>query len=132
MKTMCSHEQDVLAAQRNDAWTDELREHLAECGDCAETLMVAGFLQEAAATAEAPVQEAGLVWWKMQLRARRDDAARAARPVVVAERVAMATVGLGLLGGIAWMSAEAAVAAIGLVVLSAMAGSVVWFAWSRN
>lgn len=133
MKTMCSREQDVLAAQRTGAWTEELHSHLAECGDCAESVMVAGFLREAAATAEAPVQEPGLVWWKMQLRARRDDAQRAARPVVVAERAAMAVASVGLIGSIVWMSAEAAVAAVvGLLVLGAAAGSVVWFAWSRK
>lgn len=132
MKTMCPREQEILAAQREGAWTDELRAHLAGCDGCADSLLVAGFLQEAAATAEAPVQEPGLVWWKMQLRARRDDTARALRPVMLAERAAMAALGVGLLGGIAWMSRELAMAAAGLVVLGVMAGSVVWFAWSRR
>lgn len=132
MKTMCSREQDVLAAQRTGTWSDELRAHLANCCDCADSLLVSDFLQEAAETAEAPVQEPGFVWWKLQLRARRDDATRAMRPVVLAERAAMAGLGLGLVGCIAWMSTEAAMAAIALGVLSVAAGSVVWFAWSRH
>jgi len=133
---MCPREQETMNAVRTGQWTNELRAHFASCAACAETAMVAGFLEQAAGTADTRVPEAGFVWWKSQLRARREAAARAERPIVVAERAAAVGTVLVAVWAAAWFSTESALvamAAVGaLVVLGVTAGSVLLYAWSRK
>jgi hypothetical protein len=134
--SMCPHEHEVVRALRDDAWTDEMRTHVAGCEQCAEALMVSEVLCEADRQAEVSVTEPGLVWWKMQLRARREFMARAARPIVWAERGALAVLAVCLVWAVAWLSSvSAGVAAAGvaaLVVLSVTAGGAVYLAWHRK
>lgn len=90
----CQRETEVLAAIRSGAWAnplnDALRRHVADCPVCAEVLLVARFLACDDASVEAVLPEAGLVWWKAQMRARREAAERAAQPIAIAEKVACA------------------------------------------
>jgi hypothetical protein len=84
----CQRESQVVAAVQAGEWSAELRGHLAYCSTCAEAALVAEFLQTEQRTAGLPAQpSAGQVWWKAQIRARREDAERALKPVWAVQRI---------------------------------------------
>lgn len=134
--TMCDREQELLAALRSGNWTPELRAHFAACDYCAELAITVEFMQQAAATATPHVTPAGIVWWKAQLRARREAAQAAARPVLIAERASAVVALLGAVGAMAWLSSAATSAAIAGIValglLTTAAAGVVILAWSKK
>lgn len=134
--TMCDREQELLHALRSGDWTPALRAHFAACESCAETAVTAEFMNQAAVTVDSPVPPAGLVWWKAQLRARREDAAAAARPVVVAERAVAVLALLGAVWAVAWLSAGSTPAAIAgviaLALITTAAAGALLFAWSKK
>lgn len=131
--TGCDYEPGVVRAVRTGIWSDELREHAGHCYACGEAMAVAGFLLSEEVPA---VPEAGLMWWKLELRARRERAARAMRPLMIAERAAACLLGGALLGGILWLgsfsSALGLVAAAAAGVLGVSAGSAILLASSRK
>ncbi len=105
---VCEKEQQVLGAVRSGRWDDEsnspLRLHAASCPACADVALVAQFLHQDIdrAGTQARLPEAGLVWWKAQLLARRAAAERATQPIALVERVACAWGLLSLLGVAVW------------------------------
>lgn len=131
----CPREQETLEARRSGQWSEELRAHFAACESCADALLVAGFMEEATAT-DVAVPPVGLVWWKAQLRARREAAENATRPIWVAERTAAVAAALGAVVVAAWLSSEssllAALSVGGLVLLAASAACALWLASSRE
>ena len=98
--------------------------------------MVSQLLREADRQAEVRVPEAGLLWWKMQLRERRELAQQASLPIVWAERAALGVLALGVGWALAWLGSESGPAAVAgvaaVVLLSATAGGAVYFAWHRK
>jgi hypothetical protein len=90
----CQHEGAVLEAIEAGRWPlacdRELRDHAAQCPICADVLLVAQTLQQEnlSARAEMALPAAGLVWWKAQLRAKRENATRAVAPIAIVERAA--------------------------------------------
>ena len=90
----CEQENAVLEAVESGRWPQgcdaTLRSHVAQCEICADVVLVARIFQHESqqARAEAPLPAAGLVWWKAQLRAKREAAARAAEPIAWVERAA--------------------------------------------
>ncbi|MBI5084432.1 MAG: hypothetical protein HZB13_07535 [Acidobacteria bacterium] len=132
----CGREQEIVRAVSNGEWPDELRAHFAGCESCAETALVAGCMQLAAGPSNVQVPEAGLVWWRAQLRMRREAVARAERPMVIAEKAAGVAAVLAGAWGAAWLSSEAALAAavgaVGLALMGAAAAAVLAVAWTRR
>lgn len=76
-----------------------LRAHVAECEVCAEAAAIACAIvaarEEERTHSEIP--EAGRIWWRAQLRARREAAKSAGRPITAAQVIAFACAA-GLLG----------------------------------
>ncbi len=136
MTAMCDREQELLTALRTGAWTPDLRAHFAACESCAETAITSEFLRQAAAAADSTVPPAGLVWWKAQLRARREAARAAARPVLIAERAVAVVALLGAVWAMAWLSPGSTPAAlagiIALAVITTAAAGALLIAWSRK
>jgi hypothetical protein len=101
----CSLRQKVARSLKSGLWetpqSEELRAHADACAECSEIALVAGWLEEERdrAAAESRLPDAGLVFWKAQLLARRAAAESAAEPVVNAERIARvcSIVGIGAL-----------------------------------
>src|SRR5437868_10405111 len=95
----CEFEADVLAAVLQSRWPEHvdaaLREHVVHCEICSDVAVVAGALQEIPAPAALP--NAGKVWWQAQLRARRESAAAAGRPITATQVLAFACA-MGLMG----------------------------------
>ena len=100
----CQHEMRVIEAARSGLWDTELRRHAAECPVCADTALVAGVLQElrGGETHDVKLPDAGLVYWKSQLRARREAAARAAEPIAFVEKFALVCAALTVFGVCIW------------------------------
>ena len=99
----CEFEAEVLSAVAQSRWPDraaaDLRAHALVCPICSDVAAVAGAIDEASAEmrASASVPAAGLVWWRAQLRARREAAKAAGRPITAAQVIALACAA-GLLG----------------------------------
>lgn len=94
----CKYESDVLDAVASGRWPDrldaELRDHAASCGICSEVALVSALYRDEYSTAmeQARVPSAGLVWWKAELRARREAVRVASRPITLVTGVAIAFV----------------------------------------
>jgi hypothetical protein len=92
----------VLAAERTQKWDDDLRRHLESCPDCVDALTVERFLaiENLEAPSDSRLPTADQVWWRSDLRHRRELARRAQLPIRVLEKVAqvggVAAAGVGL------------------------------------
>jgi hypothetical protein len=96
-------ESEVLAAVLQNRWPDRvdasLRAHVAVCAICADVVAIAGAIDDAREDmrARAVVPDSGRVWWLAQMRARREAAQAAGRPITAAQVIAFACA-MGLLG----------------------------------
>ena len=92
----CENEARVLQALESglkaEAMDAPLRLHVAGCPSCAELISVYELFQHDSAElcATARVPEAGRVWWRATMAARRATAERALRPILIAEKTALA------------------------------------------
>lgn len=91
----CPRESETVRAAWSGAWPggcdDDLRQHVRSCTVCREAVQLASVFREDrdAVIRAARVPEPGLVWWRAQLRARREAAATAERPVAIAQGLAI-------------------------------------------
>jgi len=98
----CPHEADVIDALTTTQWpeqcSDELQAHVDACDSCRSLVAAITPLGEAwlDTRAAAHVPASGMVWWRAQMRARREAARAAARPMTVVQTIA-ALAGLMLL-----------------------------------
>lgn len=103
MKVECEFESETLAAALQSRWPDrvdaQLRAHIESCRICSDVIAVAGAIDEAREELrECPaLPDSGRVWWLAQLRARREAAEAAARPITAVHLIAFAC-SMGLLG----------------------------------
>lgn len=90
----CEFESEVLAAAIQSRWPDRvdesLREHVRTCEICSDVAVVAGAVDAARDEMRSSivVPDSGRVWWLAQLRARREAAKTAGRPITAAQAVA--------------------------------------------
>ena len=90
----CPREQDILEAVAAGHWPQgcdaELRAHVEACPACADLATVAGALHEERQHAwqEARVPSAARVWWRAELRARREAARKATQPITLIQGLA--------------------------------------------
>jgi hypothetical protein len=101
MQLECEFEPEVLAAVLQSRWPEradpELCAHVTGCAICADVAAVGGIFEEARqeSSIHAEVPESAWVWWRAQLRARREAAAAAGRPMIAAQVIAfVCTAGL--------------------------------------
>lgn len=100
----CPREQDVLDAAATGRWPEradaDLKTHVASCAICADVAEIAPLFvaDRDDAWQQADVPSASAVWWRTQLRVRRDAAEQASRPVVLVQRAALAYAGVTLFG----------------------------------
>ncbi len=87
----CPREQEVVDAVVSGRWPDrcdpDLSRHVAECEGCRDLAGIFGLLGVSweDARQDAHVPAAGTVWWRAQVRARRDAQRAAARPITVTQ-----------------------------------------------
>lgn len=98
----CENEVRILEALGRgvapEALDEPLRRHIAGCASCAEVVSIYELFQNDSQQlcAAVPLPNAGLVWWRAALAARRTVADRALRPILIAEKAALA-IGSGAL-----------------------------------
>jgi len=107
----CAWEPEALRAiaesRGSEHLEEDLREHLAGCGNCADLFEVGIALarDRESAVRSAPVPPPGIVWWRMQLRMRRETEDAARRTVTFVQGVILGTCSLAALGVLIWVSA---------------------------
>jgi hypothetical protein len=90
----CPFETDILDAVASGRWPDradaELRDHAASCYICTEVAMISALYRDDFSTAlqQAQLPSAGLVWWKAELRSRREAVRVASRPITLVAGIA--------------------------------------------
>jgi hypothetical protein len=132
-RDVCEREHEAARALRSGAWTANLREHVASCEACGQALLLAGWLLESEERTPLEVTPPGLAWRRVQLRLKRDNSARAQRPLVIAERLAAALFAVALIAAVTWIGGIATAAFSAALVLFALAAvSVLVFAASRR
>lgn len=94
-KQECTREDELLEALQASRWPGvdaSLREHVAGCASCADMLaVVAPLLEERhALMQEATVPSSAIVWWRAQVRSRREASQQAVRPISFVQGVALA------------------------------------------
>jgi hypothetical protein len=99
----CDFEADVLSAVMQSRWPEQtdsaLVTHASTCPVCSDVVAVAGVVDESreALRTEAHLPDSGRVWWVAQMRARREAAKTAGRPITVVQVLAFACA-MGLMG----------------------------------
>jgi hypothetical protein len=122
----CEFESEVLAAVLQSRWPGrvdtELREHAGVCAICSDVAAIAGAIDEARMETGActMVPDSGRVWWLAQMRARREAAVAAGRPITAAQVIAF-TCAVALLGACFGATSTWFQSTLGKIV-SAMAG----------
>jgi hypothetical protein len=93
----------VLAAVLESRWPEragaEMRAHVSACPICSDVALVAGAIEDAREEmrAAAAIPDSGRVWWLARMRAQREAAEAAGRPITAAQMIALACAA-GLLG----------------------------------
>jgi len=99
MKTMerCRREDDLLDALGKGLVGAELEGHVEQCAACSELRLVAGALlgDRTDAMREAAVPSSASMWWRMQMRYRRDVATATTRSLWIGQALTLA-VAIGL------------------------------------
>jgi hypothetical protein len=143
----CEAEAEVLAAVVEFRWPERvdarLREHVSSCAICSAVVAVAGAFdlarQDTQALAVLP--DSSRVWWLAQLRARREAAEAAARPITATQVIAFAWA-VGLLGvclgaALTWFQSttllvEHGVLIVGTAAVVFLLPAVAYFAMGRD
>jgi len=109
----CASEKELEAALRQSRWPQacdpDLRVHVKGCRRCQELVLVTQTLQRAKSNAERParLQSPGLLWWRAQLRRRKEAIQSVTEPLALAEKVGL----LGLLAAfcvMVWQASQSA------------------------
>src|SRR5262245_32995011 len=88
-RAQCHREAEVIHCVSTGRWpegcSDELRGHVGSCVICTEVAGVAQLLRDdySALAADVRVPSAALVWWRAELRARREAVRAAERPLTI-------------------------------------------------
>ncbi len=97
--TLCPFEDRILRAMRLGRVDEDVRDHAIGCPECAELLEVAGLFgadrREGISGARPPA--VGAVWFRMQLRARRESARRSSRAVSLIQAASLLAAAVGAL-----------------------------------
>jgi predicted anti-sigma-YlaC factor YlaD len=114
---ICAREDELLDALRGGWLGAELEEHVAGCGSCRELHAVAGAVLRdcVQAVAEAPVPNAGTMWWRLQLRHRQEVQALARRSLLIGQAATLAialTVAITVFGSLFAVEVRAFFAAL--------------------
>jgi hypothetical protein len=132
----CQQESVIAAALATGELTEHFRLHMAGCAVCGEIHSIARkMLQLADGWSEEPHASAASMWWRLNLRMRRERARRAQLPLVWMFRIFYAAVALTaalLVASVPGLSRP--VVAIGLFSLSAVVlpVAITLWVWSRS
>ena len=127
----CVREAEVVEAVISGRWPaacdQELRSHAMDCHICRDIVLVSSELQgeRDSDVLDAALPSAGLVWWRAELRARREAARAAERPMKFVHSLAAASaagVVVALLGGMLPFARQLVTAFVNLPDLDLLIG----------
>lgn len=102
----CLQEQETLSMVQAGRWPDgcddAMRTHAAACSTCGDVVRVGSLIAAdyQASVRVAHVPASGLVWWRMQRRARQEAVRTASRVITIVQAIAVAAgvaVAMGIL-----------------------------------
>jgi hypothetical protein len=102
----CPQENETLSIVQAGRWPDgcddAMRSHSAACDTCADIVRVGSLIAADfhASLRSSPVPASGVVWWRMQRRARQEAIHTASRVITVVQAIAVAAgvaVAIGIL-----------------------------------
>jgi hypothetical protein len=105
----CAREKEVIDLLHGGRWPaacePELREHVAGCSLCVQTVLLKSAFAAALVKAKGEVrlEAPGVVWWRAQLRRRSEAVERVNRPIVRAQRFALL---INLLAAVALLASQ--------------------------
>jgi len=118
----CEFEADALGAALQQRFPDRvdagLRAHVAGCAICSDVVAIASAVDHAREETCVTLPDSGRVWWLAQLRARREAAEAAGRPITAAQLVAFACA-VGLLGACFGATSTRFQSALGWIISTA-------------
>ena len=143
----CDREIEIVEAVTCGRWPagadEELQSHAASCPVCMDVVQVGLALTQDRSNAllSAQVPSAGLVWWRAEMRSRRDAVERATRPMRIVEWTALACVlavaagflywiGPAGLAELLWQPSLVFFAGLGLLIL--LSSVICYFVLSRD
>ena len=132
----CPWESRIATAAAEGSLPDDLALHLAGCPVCRQAHAIAGELRQIAnGFAGEPAPSAASMWWRLNLRSRRENARQAGKPLVWMRRIfyaAVAVVAPMELRSLPDLAGRTTV--LGLVALSALVlpVSIALLTWSRS
>lgn len=92
----CPREEETAEVLRLNHWPHacppDLRSHVEGCRTCSDLVLLTQSFQQArtSTTAAAPLQSAGALWWRAQLRRRNAAIERIGKPILGAQIFALA------------------------------------------
>ena len=92
----CVREDELLEALQSARWPEasdpSLREHVDGCAACTDLVAVAAPLlnEHHALVQEAQVPSSAIVWWRAQMRSRRESEAKAGQPISFVQGIVVA------------------------------------------
>lgn len=87
----CDFEPQLVKAIKKGNANEQISAHLNACPDCQETARIVSFFQRELAREPlaSNLPAAGFLWWKAKLREKKVAAERAARPIIIAQTIAV-------------------------------------------
>jgi len=143
----CNHEIEIVDTITSGRWpagcTEELQLHAASCPVCRDVVRVALALTQDRSDALQAVRipSAGLVWWRSEMRARRDAVNKANRPLQIVECAAALCVLVAAAALFSWFGPAvltdlllqpSTLLLVGLGVLVLLSTLVFYFVFSRD
>ena len=143
----CNHEIEIVDTITSGRWpagcTEELKLHAESCPVCRDVVRVALALTQDRSDALQAVRipSAGLVWWRSEMRARRDAVNKANRPLQIVECVAALCVIVAAAALFRWFGPAiltdlllqpSTLLLVGLGVLVLLSTLVFYFVFSRD
>ncbi len=134
----CEREPEVAQALAQGGLPPELLQHAGACAVCSEVCSVSRQLESLLeGSLEEPLEPAASMWWRLNLRLRRQRMNRAQLPLIWMERTCAAILLLTALFALWQISARSSVSnilTVGLWALAAVAlpATIVLWRWSRS
>ena len=92
----CPREEELLEALQASRWPDTcdktLRDHVTSCATCVDLVSVAAplLVEHRMLVQDAEVPSSAVVWWRAQMRSRREAAEKATQPISFVFGIAVA------------------------------------------
>jgi hypothetical protein len=133
----CEREAEVVCALVGGELSADLLQHAEACGVCSEVRTITRQLHAMDSSVEEPMESAAGLWWRLNLRMRREKLERAGLPLIWMGRICAATVVLVACFALWQVSARIAADYVLIVDLSALAAvalptMIVLWRWSQS